>query len=247
MLVVPLIAHVGAGLADTFDLVDYFVWALFVVEYLTKLYLSPSRRGFVAHNLWDLVVIAVPFLRPLRAVRLLRLVRLTRIGVLLANGLRRVRAILVHRGLHFVLLGVAIVVFVMAAVELGFEDHAHGANIHNYGQALWWAIVTVTTVGYGDKYPVSAGGRGAAVVLMVVGIGLIGVLTATVASYFVEEEANRDKDELAARLDRIEAMLARALAHAGPHEAETGGLDGSNSASSQDRAERSNLGGQSNL
>ncbi len=90
---------------------------------------------------------------------------------------------------------------------LSFEANAKGSNIHNFGDALWWAIVTVTTVGYGDKYPVTAGGRGVATVLMFVGIGLIGVLTATVASYFVEQSADEDRAELVERLDRMEAML----------------------------------------
>lgn len=88
------------------------------------------------------------------------------------------------------------------------ESNAKGSNIHSFGQALWWAVVTVTTVGYGDKYPVTAGGRGVAVVLMLVGIGLIGVLTATVASYFVEQRADDDRDEIIQRLDRIEVALA---------------------------------------
>ena len=74
------------------------------------------------------------------------------------------------------------IVFVSATLELEFEQHARGSNIHTFADALWWAIVTVTTVGYGDRYPVSAGGRGVALLLMVVGIGLIGVLTATIAS-----------------------------------------------------------------
>jgi voltage-gated potassium channel len=104
------------------------------------------------------------------------------------------------------------IVIVCSAAELGFEQHAHGSTIHNFGDALWWATVTVTTVGYGDKYPVSPGGRGLAVVLMLVGIGLISVLTATAASYFVEEKADQQKAKLNQRLDRIEAMLARALA-----------------------------------
>jgi len=212
VLVVPLVVHLSQGLADTFNGIDYFVWALFVVEYLTKLYLSPSRSGFFKHHLLDLVVIAVPVLRPLRALRLLRAFELARVGVVLMNGLRRARAILAHRGLHFVLLSVLVLVFALAALELGFEAHARGASIHNYGDALWWAVVTVTTVGYGDKYPVTAGGRGVAVVLMLVGIGLIGVLTATVASYFVEEKADRDKEELTVRLERIEALLEQVLA-----------------------------------
>lgn len=96
-------------------------------------------------------------------------------------------------------------------LELAFERHIAGSTIHNYPEALWWAIVTVTTVGYGDTYPVTAAGRGVAVVLMLVGIGLIGVLTATIASFFVQENADEEKHELIARLDRIEAMLAGAL------------------------------------
>jgi voltage-gated potassium channel len=70
-------------------------------------------------------------------------------------------------------------------------------------------------VGYGDKYPVSAGGRGVAVVLMLTGIGLVGVLSATVASYFVGQRTEGDMTELHRRLDRIEALLTSTLA-AGP-------------------------------
>ncbi len=212
ILVVPFAVDLSPEVAETFNFIDYFVWAVFVVEYLVKLYLSPSRSAFVKHHVFDLVVVAIPVLRPLRVLRLLRVFNLARSGVVLMNGLRRVRAVLTHRGLHFVLLAVLVIVFVLAAVELGFEQHAHGGNIHNYGDALWWAIVTVTTVGYGDKYPVTGGGRGVAVVLMLVGIGLIGVLTATVASYFVEEKADRDKEELTRRLERIEAILQQFLA-----------------------------------
>jgi voltage-gated potassium channel len=209
ILVLPLAARLPAGIADTFSVIDYMVWAVFVVEYLVRLYLAPSRRRFFTRHLVDLAVVALPALRPLRA---LRLVNLARAGAVLANALKRAREILAHRGLHFVLLAVLGIVIVCSAAELGSEQHAHGSTIRNFGDALWWAAVTVTTVGYGDKYPVSPGGRGVAVVLMLVGIGLISVLTATVASYFVEEKADQEKAELNQRLDRIEAMLARALA-----------------------------------
>ena len=169
------------------------------------------RWWFFTHHLIDLAVVALPLLRPLRALRLLRLLNLTRVGVVLANALKRAREVLTHRGLHFVLLAVLGVVIVCSGVELAFEQHAHGSTIRNFGDALWWAMVTVTTVGYGDKSPASTGGRYVAVVLMLVGIGLIGVLTATVASYFIEEKTDREKVDLNQRLDRIETMLAQAL------------------------------------
>jgi voltage-gated potassium channel len=113
---------------------------------------------------------------------------------------------------NLVLMGVTGIVVVGSGVELAFEQHAHGANIHNFGESLWWAIVTVTTVGYGGNYPVTTGGRCVAVVLMLVGIGLIGSLSATVANYFVKEKADEEKADLSRRLDRIEQMPAQALA-----------------------------------
>ena len=207
VLIIPLAVRVTPGLAGTLDTIDYLVWAVFAVEYLVKLYLSPSRWRFIRTHLIDLVVIAVPLLRPLRVLRLLRILRLARAGLILATALRRARGLLTHHGLHFVLLSVLTLVGVGAAVELAFEQHGPDATIHNFGDALWWAIVTVTTVGYGDKSPVTAGGRGVAVVLMLPGIGLVGVLSATVASYFVGQRAEVDMTELHRRLDRIEALL----------------------------------------
>src|ERR1700730_4143556 len=189
ILLVPIIARLPSGVAGTFDLIDYMVWAAFVVEYGVKLYLTPRRRHYFTHHLVELAVIALPLLRPLRALRLLRVVNIARAALTLTNGVRRLRGILTHHGLQYVLVVVLGVIVVCAALELEFEPGNRGSTIQNFGDALWWAVVTVTTVGYGDKYPVSAGGRGVAVVLMLVGIGLIGVLTATVASFFVEEKA----------------------------------------------------------
>jgi len=209
ILLLPYVMHLPTTVTDTFDAIDLFVWAAFVFEYLVKLYLSPSRRNFFTHHLIDLAVVTLPMLRPLRALRLLRLLNLARVGIVLANALLRTRKLMTHRGLHFVLLAVMLIAFACAGLVLSFEAHAHGSNIHNYGQALWWAIVTATTVGYGDKYPVTPGGQGVAVILMLVGIGLIGVLTATVASYFVEQSNDEERAELVERLDRMEAMLAR--------------------------------------
>lgn len=89
---------------------------------------------------------------------------------------------------------------VAAALVLTFERATPGGNIHSYPDALWWAVTTITTVGYGDRFPMSAAGRGVAVVLMVSGIALFGVITASIAAYFVEQKAEHD---LAGRLDRV--------------------------------------------
>ena len=207
VLVIPFVVTLPADVNATFAAVDYTVWAAFVIEYLTKLWLAPARRTFVTHHLVDLAVIALPMLRPLRAARLLRILNLPRVGIVLANALRRAKELLTHKGLHFVLLAVILVIFACAGLVLSFEVHAHGSNIHGFADALWWSITTVTTVGYGDRFPVTAGGRGVAIVLMLVAIGLIGVLTATVASYFVEQQADEGMADLNERLDRMEALL----------------------------------------
>src|SRR6202042_1876196 len=144
-----------------------------------------------------------------------KVVGVERATVLWGEGVERFLAILSHRGLFRVLLAAAGLVFLGAWLDLLFEDHAVGSNIHSYHDALWWAVVTVTTVGYGDRFPISEGGRAVAVVLMLVGIGLIGVLTATVASFFVQEHTDANKKEyqqghadLGQRLSVISERLA---------------------------------------
>ena len=207
ILVIPFVTTLHGSTALTFEVIDYAIWAAFVAEYATKLLLAVERWAFVKHHLLDLAVIAVPVLRPLRLARLFRLIRLARVFLVLGGGLRRVRAALTHHGLHFVLIAVATMVFAGAGIETALERHVRGSSIHSFGDALWWSMLTVTTVGYGDKVPVSGYGKAVAVVLMITGIGLVGFLTATIASFFVQEQHASELAEVKAQLAEIRGLF----------------------------------------
>jgi len=211
-LIIPLVKTQHGAAALTFESLDYFVWAAFAVEYVAKLWLAKDRGHFVRHHLLDLAVVAVPIMRPLRFARLFRLVRLGRVVVVLSVGLRRGRAVLAHHGLQYVLLAVTVIVFASAALEVTFERHSMSPKaIHDFGSAIWWAIVTVTTVGYGDKVPMTGPGKFVAVALMLTGIGLIGVLTATVASFFVQQQHSGEFEAMKGQLQEIREMLFSVL------------------------------------
>ncbi len=99
-----------------------------------------------------------------------------------------------------------------AAAVLAVEEGG-GGSIDSLGDALWWAVTTVTTVGYGDQFPVTPAGRGIAAFLMLSGIALFGVLTANIAAFFVEQDQEDDPivakiDEVLRRLERLEERLA---------------------------------------
>ncbi len=182
---------------------------------VVRLWLAPDRWRFFKANIPDLIIVAVPMLRPLRilrSVRLLRLLRLARLAAFAVEGIHEARSILRRRGLSWVLLIVAALVLVAAALVLNFEQDAPNGNISSYPDALWWAVTTITTVGYGDRFPLSPAGRGVAVVLMVAGIAMFGIVTASIAAYFVEQRAEQDLagrlDQILERLDRLEARLA---------------------------------------
>lgn len=205
VLLVPLFVHVDGAVASSLDVTDYAIWAVFALEYLARLRLAQHRWAYVRGHPFDLLVVVVPFFRPLR---LLRLLRWLRVGSVVSDGAARARQIITHKGLHIVLLAALVLVVGWAGIVTLAEEHAAGSNIHDFGQGLWWAIVTVTTVGYGDKYPVTPAGQGVAVFLMLLGSGLIGVITATVASFFVEESKSGREAELVERLERIEQIIA---------------------------------------
>jgi voltage-gated potassium channel len=199
----------------------FAVWLIVVVECMVRYVLVEDRRDYFARRRVEPIMIAVPFFQ------VWRLVGVERINVLWAELLEGFLAILRHRSLFRVLLAATGLLFLGAWLVLLFENKAKGSNIHTYGDAIWWAIVTVTTVGYGDRFPVSLGGRLVAVVLMLVGIGLIGVLTATVASFFMQEHTDANKDQLkaahedlGAHLTDMDARLARIEASLGVKDAE---------------------------
>ncbi len=178
------------GSASTLVVGSLFVlWVIVLVEYIVRLVVTPDTRGYVKRRWVEPATVAVPALQGWH------IVGIEKMSLLVREGELRVEAILRHHSLFRVLIAVVATIFLGAWLVLLFEEKAKASNIHDYPDALWWAIVTVTTVGYGDRYPVTEGGRIVAVVLMLVGIGLIGVLTATVASVFIKEHTDANKEE----------------------------------------------------
>jgi voltage-gated potassium channel len=167
----------------------FALWAIVLLEYLVRLAITPDTRGYLKRRWAEPATVVVP------ALQHWHLIGIERMTLMLHEGELRLEYILKHHSLFRVLIAATGTLFIGAWAVLLFEENNNTGNIHSYPQALWWAIVTVTTVGYGDKYPVTGGGRFVATVLMLVGIGLIGVLTATVASVFMKEHTDAAKEE----------------------------------------------------
>lgn len=179
VLTVPVVdLRLDPGVKVALQVLDVLIWAAFVLDYTVRLYLAPQRWLFVRTHVPDALMVALPALRPLRILRLLSL------GSLLAR--RSANTQLVDTG-RLVAGTAALVVYLGAVGTLDAERGAAKANITSFGDALWWASTTITTVGYGDRYPVTPLGRIIAVSIMLVGIALLGVLTASIAAWFVRQ------------------------------------------------------------
>ena len=216
LLLLPLLVDLSPSAEETIIAVDWILWGLFAAEYLIRLYLAPVKSAFVRMNKIDLLVIVLPFLRPLRvarSARMLRLLRAARLASFMGRTMDATRSVLTRHKLDHALLLTGIVVVASAGLVEALERDAPDANITSFGDGLWWAITTVTTVGYGDAYPTTPAGRGVGVLLMVLGIGVFGLLAGSLASYFVErdEESHVDPQlhQILEQLDRIEATLHR--------------------------------------
>ncbi|HEY3734098.1 MAG TPA: ion channel [Streptosporangiaceae bacterium] len=201
-------------------------WVILLAEYLVRLAVSPDRRGYLRRRWAEPATVLVP---PLQG---WHLIGIEKVCLLLHEGELRAEAILRHHSLFRVLIAAAATLFLGAWLVLLFDENAPGGNIHSYPNALWWAIVTVTTVGYGDRFPVTEGARVVATVLMLIGIGLIGVLTATVASVFIKEHTDASKEEyrrghadLGLQLSVISGRLADVERRLGATPAEVAAVD----------------------
>jgi voltage-gated potassium channel len=179
------------------------IWALFAADYLVRLALSTRRGRFVRSNLFDLAVVVLPLLRPLRLLRLI---------TVLHSLNRHAGASLRGRVTSFAVGGTVLIVTIGALAGLDAERRSADANITTFGDALWWALTTITTVGYGDQFPVTATGRVVAAALMLAGIALLGTITAALASWLVERVTEVEDASQAATRHDLEVLIAEVAA-----------------------------------
>ena len=220
LLVIPSILIEGAA-ATPFWLnvaiaLNWLIWVVFVIDFVVMFTLVRDRKNYMKTGWLDLfiVITSFPILTTFGVTRLmrlwrigpaLRLVRLVRLAAVLTRGGQAVRGIFRRKGLGYIV-GIMVLIALGFGVMLAIVE----PSIGNAWDGIWWAFVTATTVGYGDISPESPGGRLVAMLLMLIGIGLVGVFTGLVASYFVgedEEAMASDITRLHDRLDAIEAAL----------------------------------------
>ena len=216
-LVVAFMAYRGGldnELGANFWRLDLIFSLIFMADFLYRGWHSADKRDYLRHNWVDFLgsLPAVPALRVFRLFRVWRLIR-----VLQRNNVDQFWRSIVRERAKSSLWGMIIVVILSVLVAgswiQSLEQAAcavdERANICSLEDGMWWAFVTVTTVGYGDQFPVSNAGRIMAAVLMTVGVGLFGVLTSYLASIFVEAEEEARDDEL--QLIREELAEIKAL------------------------------------
>lgn len=182
------------------------VWGLFAVDYLVRLRLAMDRWRFVREHLFDLAVLVLPVLRPLRLLRL--------VTALLV--IERRTEVMTRGRLSLYIGATTSLLVVVGALALLDAERGEG-NVETFGDALWWSVVTVTTVGYGDHFPVTGAGRAVAVGLMLCGIGLLGFVTGSLASWVTErvsavrqtgEQTSAEVATLLAELRELRAEVA---------------------------------------
>lgn len=189
------------------EVANWLIWAVFFVELVAVLVVASRRKAALRAHWLDvaIVVLTIPLLgKALAWLRIARFLRLARFGVIVGRALQAERRMTSGDSLR-----IAAILTVTAIIVAGAAQHvvAEG-EFENLWDGVWWAVVTVTTVGYGDLYPTTVEGRLIGMVLMFVGIGFLSLLTAAVASRFVRQERGDEHTEVMEALRRIEAEVA---------------------------------------
>jgi voltage-gated potassium channel len=192
------------GLSGFLLLVNYFIWAIFILDFLIRFSLAPHKAGYLRRNWLTALSLALPALRVFRAfqafrvLRLARVARTTRLLKIIGSmnrGLGVLSRTLNRRGLGYVLVLTFLFTFVGAAGMYSFEKDAPSGGFKDYGDALWWTSMTMTTMG-SQYWPETAEGRLLCLLLATYAFAMFGYVTATIASFFIgldkEREASKE-------------------------------------------------------
>ena len=217
LLVVPALVieesgSADAGLRNVADVMNWVIWVAFAAEFLVLLALAPDRRAWLRRHPLDaaILILTPPFgpaaIQGARALRLLRVVRLFRLE-------RLARELTTPEGLTYAAVTTVVVVLASGTGFTAVEAHHHGATDVDLWDGIWWAINTVTTVGYGDLYPVTTAGRALAIVVMGTGIGFVALLTASFAQTVIARRGGPSAGaEHAEVLERLDALMSEVTA-----------------------------------
>lgn len=178
------VTEVSVETHNLLEIIQWVSWALFALDLIIGIWKSNNKKAYLKSHPLEIISVALPFLRPLR------LLRVISFGALVIQKV----AVGKHLAITFKVFLFSILIAYIAAVQITITERGvEGSNIKSFGDGLWWAVTTVTTVGYGDHFPTTTVGRFLAVGLMLVGISLMGVITASVAAWFVkmsQEDSN---------------------------------------------------------
>lgn len=188
--------HPNSELQVLLNYIDNVVCIIFLADFVARFKRAPDKLAFMKWGWIDLIssIPTVDFLRVgrlFRVIRVIRLVRAFRSAKLLFEYLFYDRV----KGTFSSALMIAVLMLIFSSIAILQVETAQNSNIQSAEDALWWAFVTITTVGYGDKFPVTTEGRLIAAALMTVGVGLFGTFTAMVASWFVEGKVEQAKEK----------------------------------------------------
>jgi voltage-gated potassium channel len=215
-IMVVLVLPVSEATRRLLTVYDNAICVIFLLDFFGNLSRAPTKRDyFIGRRGWLDLLGSIPslgFFKYTALLRLARLSRLARITRLLRGQNKRelIDDVVTHRGEYaaFVSVMAAMIVLVVCSVlVLQFESRAADANITTGGDALWWALVTITTVGYGDYFPVTAAGRITGAFVMFAGVGIIGALASILASVLVAPTENEDERDEAAGTRTVQDEL----------------------------------------
>lgn len=206
---VPLPVEIHKLLRD----IDYIICAFFFIDFLYHFFTAKSKLRYMRWGWIDLIS-SIPVMDVFLAGRMFRIVQLLRV-------LRAFRSLSIIFKFFFkdkikgaftsaAIIGILMLIFCSIGILVVERDAANG-NIKTASDALWWAFVTITTVGYGDHYPVTTPGRVIAAALMTVGVGLFGTFTAYVASWFVQKREEQEEEEQQQAREKAATDKAKSL------------------------------------
>ncbi|WP_283588176.1 potassium channel family protein [Limosilactobacillus viscerum] len=171
---------------------------IFAIDYFTRLYLAKDKKKFFKENIFDLLSI-IPVSASFNVFRLARLSRLAVVFrlVRLVGLTGKLNRLLQISGLVYIIY-TSIAILIISAAMYSVSEHV------SFDDSLWWAIATATTIGYGDISPHTALGKFAAILLMIIGIGFVGVLTSSLTNFFIRDHTNDRMEIVLKRLSELE-------------------------------------------